>query len=1140
MKKKITLILLLVSLFTTTISVKPVFAEDFNDDEIVETVNVEDDSSDIDVEGEDIQPVDVEEADINIDENNIDDIVIEDEDDDEIVDVVTNDSIFVAPDGFVLSKQDLQFKKTAIKEGVLEKIETLEEGKDYAEKELMFFADNLEYVEMVAQVYFCDVVSFADNIAVIRINNDDVSVKDAVLASLDLSLNLPLVEPNYIVAQEPVIIGSEELQGDSLNNEQLPEPKQWYDWVNDVFDNVDPYIASPTSDSFQWQHDMINTFTGWNATLGSRNIKVAVIDESINPNHVDLAGKVSIEKLPYVSDCYDTGHGQHVAGIIAASVNNGTGGAGVAPNVSIIGINVFNNSDVAESSDIAAAVNRAVSRGADVINMSLGSYFYNSSIDAAVQNAIKSGVTVVAAAGNDGGPVKNYPACLNGVIAVGAVSRNGLRADYSNYGSWVTISAPGTDIRSTISTSENDNYSYGLKSGTSMATPVVTGAIALYMSKFGRVSPSEIKKILRTSVSACGSSQMGYGIIDLEKMFAKSNDVPVFKINNAQEGTDRYKELIKNPLPLGSYIELSNSFSGNDDMILYSFNGKKPTVKDGEIINGTVYTSGRRIYVSEFAKGTNVTIYAANVNSFGVMGKVKSITFKTPAVNSTTAAKVKTVTLNNNKLTISYPFLSGETNRLQVTSLINTLNQSISLYSVDYKWTSSDTSVVTVDQSGYITPKKAGTAKITLHILDGSKKTAVCNVTVNQLVESLKIDGFTSMSPGSSTTFKANVSPANAKNKNVTWEIINNSAGATIDKNGKVTVPKDAQINTYFGIRATTLDGSNRSATKYVFVRQKATAVSINVYNYPEATYNKNNVLTSVSLFTHDDLGNQCLKKKSIKLNSYVTGGSNSVVWSTNNPKVATVDNYGNVTAVSAGKAVITCTVNDGSNKKASVNVLVQVPVSSLSLDLGKYTSVCEGKNLKLNDKVSYGALYGKPTSKKVDWNIDLLQYYDGYDLHTIYDSTIISKCVTINNGTLSVKANGLSKLDPYAESATVRITARTTDGTNFTSTTYVAINKPIKILGFDYPQWNCYSRGEYAIDFYCDQPVQFEAKSSNMKNVAVTGVYSYNQQVWYNGKYCYKYQIVFVAYPVWGSANITVKALDGSNKTASTKINLR
>jgi subtilisin family serine protease len=243
----------------------------------------------------------------------------------------------------------------------------------------------------------------------------------------------------------------------------------------------------------------------WNTGTGTRRTVVAVIDTGVDYRHPDLAANMwrNSDEIPgngkdddrngYRDDIYgydfangdanpmdDNGHGTHVAGTIGAVGNNGIGVSGVNWNTQIMALKFLDSSGSGYLSAAVKAINYAVANGADVINASFGGGGYYSAMATAINNARSHGVIVVAAAGNDGTNNDTnavYPANYSGdnLISVAATDRNDRLASFSNYGrTTVDIAAPGVSILSTL-----PNGRYGGYSGTSMAAPHVTGAIAL-------------------------------------------------------------------------------------------------------------------------------------------------------------------------------------------------------------------------------------------------------------------------------------------------------------------------------------------------------------------------------------------------------------------------------------------------------------------------------------------------------------------------------------------------------------------------------------------------------------------------------------------------------------------------------------
>src|SRR5205823_5517233 len=214
----------------------------------------------------------------------------------------------------------------------------------------------------------------------------------------------------------------------------------------------------------------------------------------------------------------DHGHGTHVSGTIAAALDNLTGDpaaaegvAGVAPNARILAYKVCSADGTCSDFAIEQALARAITDGAKVINMSLGGPTYSRSLDDSVQDAWNAGLVIVAGAGNNGTTDPFYPAALDNVISVAAFDEDDRRAPFSNYGSWVDISAPGNVILSTYplaacaaSGVPGDTGCYTWLSGTSMAAPHVSGAAALVWSRSDVTNNRQVVDILLRSADPKG------------------------------------------------------------------------------------------------------------------------------------------------------------------------------------------------------------------------------------------------------------------------------------------------------------------------------------------------------------------------------------------------------------------------------------------------------------------------------------------------------------------------------------------------------------------------------------------------------------------------------------------------------------
>jgi thermitase len=271
---------------------------------------------------------------------------------------------------------------------------------------------------------------------------------------------------------------------------------------------------------------------GLSAFPPSGGAKIGIVDTGIQQNHPDLMGKtvncggvnnfgvslviVIIGADPTIADgkCNDdNGHGTHVAGTAAANTNNSVGVAGVAFNSPLAICKGLNSSGSGTLEMVANCITWVNQRGAKVISMSLGGSG-SSTLQTAVRNATNNGSLLIAAAGNGGNSTVQYPAGYAEVVSVAATDDHDQRASFSTFNSDVEIAAPGVDILSTWTGS-----SYDTISGTSMATPHVSGVAALIAGANPSGGPAAWRATLDAAVDDLGVAgrdpQFGFGRVNL-------------------------------------------------------------------------------------------------------------------------------------------------------------------------------------------------------------------------------------------------------------------------------------------------------------------------------------------------------------------------------------------------------------------------------------------------------------------------------------------------------------------------------------------------------------------------------------------------------------------------------------------------
>ena len=253
----------------------------------------------------------------------------------------------------------------------------------------------------------------------------------------------------------------------------------------------------------------VDAIKAWDIITGSQEIVIAVIDSGIKLDHPEFVGRL-VAGYDFVNDDDqaddDMGHGTHVAGVIAAALGNGQGVAGVCPNCRLMPVKVLNQNNIGSWSQLAQGILFAVDNGAQVLNLSLGATIPSETLAAAIEYAIEQGVIVVAAAGNNGSDSPFYPAALDGVIAVGATTNTGERWSRSNYGAYIDLVAPGALIYSTYNDLENMFHGYTYMSGTSMATPFVSGVVGLLLSANSHLTTAQVTDALLAGAEDLGTA----------------------------------------------------------------------------------------------------------------------------------------------------------------------------------------------------------------------------------------------------------------------------------------------------------------------------------------------------------------------------------------------------------------------------------------------------------------------------------------------------------------------------------------------------------------------------------------------------------------------------------------------------------
>jgi thermitase len=273
----------------------------------------------------------------------------------------------------------------------------------------------------------------------------------------------------------------------------------------------------------QWSHQYVYTPAAWDTTTGSEGNIIAILDSGLELTHPDILGRTIpgydfINKDDDPSD--DRGHGTRVTGLALATGNNAQGVVGVDWQSRIMPVKVLDSNGTGTWFGVGQGIVWAVDNGAKVINMSFSAYSANYALMDAVKYASSKSVVMVAASGNDGNDVKNYPAALPEVMAVGSSYKDRLSA-FSSYGEHLSVSAPGESVYTTTL-----GGLYARIAGTSAASPHVAGLASLVWAANPNLSAVQVREIIESTARDLGDPgfdiYFGHGHINAEAAVKKA------------------------------------------------------------------------------------------------------------------------------------------------------------------------------------------------------------------------------------------------------------------------------------------------------------------------------------------------------------------------------------------------------------------------------------------------------------------------------------------------------------------------------------------------------------------------------------------------------------------------------------------
>ncbi len=598
-------------------------------------------------------------------------------------------------------------------------------------------------------------------------------------------------------------------------NVLFAQPNYRYEIMTDNGTN-DPYNNDDGLN--QWYLTNIRARDAWNVLKGIdlEPVTVAVIDTGADRKHEDLQGVLSedsvrilgAETKPLEGDSSSDGHGTHVTGIIGAVSNNEIGITGVASGagndyIKVLAIDATSQDYAGEYFDtygVVSAIDYAIGKGAQVINMSLGGPGVDLVLESAVEKAYESGVTVIVAAGNEGTDEVMTPSDHNEVISVCNTTREDRRyssSDWmfgtsgSNFGQPKDISAPGTSILSTVPRGY-ENYS-----GTSMAAPMVSAVAAMVYAVNPDLTPAQVRNILCATARDVDTDgydyYTGYGVVNamdaVNAAIAADASAAVEKIEFKEDedyvhrlgvGEREMLEILITPAESLADVKWSSS---NESIATVDHKGKVQGISAGTAV--ITCTAGG------VSASCNVEIQNLNAP--------KSLT----VTNADKAAEMAVY----DEFELETEILPRYADKKQVF------------------WKSSDMSVVTVDELGLVTARGVGEAQILGYVYNskytdfesvpeaGDPLTAVINVKVRKSVEKVEfINAPEKVRIDSDTVFTAKATPEDAADTDIYWSTSNRAIADIDEKTGALKPVSTGKVT----VTASTANG--RSASKRILI----------------------------------------------------------------------------------------------------------------------------------------------------------------------------------------------------------------------------------------------------------------------------------------------------------------------------------
>jgi thermitase len=390
------------------------------------------------------------------------------------------------------------------------------------------------------------------------------------------------------------------------------------------------YASSHNGNIAQWGPPAVSAPAAWQVTRGDSSIVIAIVDTGVDDTHPDLASKI-VGEYTYVGGSARDGfgHGTHVAGIAAAATNNNLGIAGMCPNCGILSVKVLDDQGSGFLSDVASGITYAASHGARVISLSLGGSARSETMRSALQYAVANNALPVCAMGNSGsGSNTPEPGYWHDCLSVVATDQNGAKASFSNYGVKADVAAPGVAILSTmptypvtLTTTYGYKTNYDALSGTSMATPMVSGIAGLVLSQNPSLTPSQAAGIIEAS-SGDGVSwtpNLAFGVVNAFKAVSSAihSDyvAPVANLVSPTEGATVSGKVTFQAAPTDNTTVHHIDFVKDGTRFVQVLTGASGTSGTGK--NAVTTPAWTALWPSTTVFNSPVTVSVSAVDAFG-------------------------------------------------------------------------------------------------------------------------------------------------------------------------------------------------------------------------------------------------------------------------------------------------------------------------------------------------------------------------------------------------------------------------------------------------------------------------------------------------------------------------------------------